>query len=168
MTFSVENRHLARVLESEEDLQFLLRSSIVFFENTPEPIESQSLKTRALVLQGTRVLRNSEKQVSQLIIEHPSALNVAIKQTANHLQISSPWCFAPGDNQRWATNNSVTTYGEKQEIHYNILSGELLINNERPKRLPEEYTRHPLFQRLFGQVGISNIKFFKITLTYLL
>lgn len=168
LTFSVENRHLARVLESEEDLQFLLRSSIVFFENTPEPIESQSLKTRALVLQGTRVLRNSEKQVSQLIIEHPSALNVAIKQTANHLQISSPWCFAPGDNQRWATNNSVTTYGEKQEIHYNILSGELLINNERPKRLPEEYTRHPLFQRLFGQVGISNIKFFKITLTYLL
>lgn len=169
LTFSVEDRHLRRVLESEEDLQFLVRSSIVLFENTPGPIESQSLETRALVLHGTRVLCNAEKQVSQLIIKHPSALNVAIQQTANNLQFSSPWCFAPGDNQRWAINRSVlTTDGDRQEVHYNILSGELLVNNERPKRLPDEYTRHPLFQRLFGSVGRFNIQFFRIALTYLL
>ncbi|RDW69126.1 uncharacterized protein DSM5745_08886 [Aspergillus mulundensis] len=156
LTYAVEDEHLPALLQSGEDLQMLARSSILFFENTSQPIAEQALETRAMVIQTTRILRRAEQQVSKLIEEDPTGLNDAVQQTASHIKITSAWSFDSGDNMRWAMNRSIQTLHERpQEVRYNVLSGELLIDNQPPSRLPEKYTKHAIFQRLFGQVRKS-------------
>ncbi|KAL4786734.1 hypothetical protein BJX76DRAFT_365229 [Aspergillus varians] len=156
LTFAVEDQHLPALLESDENFQILARSAIIFFQNTPKPIEDHTLETKTMVLQVTGVLRHAEKQVSQLIEQGSSALDNAVQQTAHDIHFISPWRFDGGDNMRWATNETASTFqGHQQEVRYNILSGELLIDNQSPSRLPEDCTKHPIFQRLFGQRTLS-------------
>lgn len=58
------------------------------------------------------------------------------------------------DNTRWTTNTTRTAaQGRQQVIHYNLLTGELLVDNRPPGRLPAEYTGHALYQRLFNLVS---------------
>ncbi|KAL4804856.1 hypothetical protein BDV18DRAFT_161949 [Aspergillus unguis] len=158
LTFAVEEKHFSVLLKSQVDFQALVRSSILFFENTPKPVEDHTPNTKALILQVTRVLRQAERQVSELIGQDSLALNNAVRQTVAHLQFTTPWHLDGGDNSRWAKNeSSSTSIGDTQDIRYNILSGELLIDNQPPGRLPENYTKHPQFQRLFGQRALSVI-----------
>lgn len=158
LTFAVEKEHLPRLLRSEEDFQHLVRSSILFFENTPQPIEDHNLETKTMIFQIRRVLCHAEQQVSELIEQESPAFNNAVQQTAEHIHISTPWCFDEGDNKRWATNKTISTLASRaQEVRYNILSGELLIDNQPPGRLPLDYTNNPLFQRIFGQVMRNSV-----------
>ncbi|KAL2863546.1 uncharacterized protein BJX67DRAFT_384547 [Aspergillus lucknowensis] len=155
-TYDVDDEHLPAFLYTREDLQFLVRSSIVLFENTMHPSASMDMETRGLVLSASRVLCHVEHRVTELIESDPSGLNCAIQQTVGHLQISSPWRFLEGNSKRWATNKSSASVDEcQQEIHYNILSGELLIDNQVASRLPESFTKHTLYRQLFGSQTLS-------------
>ncbi|KAL2825471.1 hypothetical protein BDW59DRAFT_161697 [Aspergillus cavernicola] len=158
LTYAVDDDYFATLLSNREDLQSLARSSIVVSQNTPQPYKDQDKDTIAMVLQTMRVLHHAERWVSDLIKEDPSGLNNAIEQTIDHLQVSSPWRFCEGDSARWARSRTIASHhGRRQELHYNILSGELLVDNEPPSRLPEGFTKHELFQRLFGSQTLSVI-----------
>ncbi|KAL5335284.1 hypothetical protein BJX70DRAFT_390763 [Aspergillus crustosus] len=143
-TFSLEEKHLPRLLQTAEDLKVL-------------PIENQSIQTRAIVLQATRVLCRAERRVSEMIRDYPSPFNGALQETARNLHITSPWSFGDGDSSRWAINKSTSRSRRRpQAICYNILAGELFVDHQRPSRLPENYTNHPLFQRILDR-GFSRV-----------
>ncbi|KAL4900003.1 hypothetical protein BDW74DRAFT_183142 [Aspergillus multicolor] len=159
LTYAVEDEHLPTLLQGDEDLQMLVRSSILFFENTSQPIAEQAVEIRSMVIQTTRILRRVEQQVSKLITDDAAGLNAAVQQIAQHIKIITPWRFDGGDNMRWAINETIPTLHEQpQEVRYNILSGELLIDNQPPRRLPQNYTKHAIFQKLFGQRTLSVVR----------
>ncbi|KAL4796142.1 hypothetical protein BDV19DRAFT_398433 [Aspergillus venezuelensis] len=151
-TYSVETQHLPIILRTHLDLEILVRASIVLFQNSPQPMEEQTLEIRTLNLRATLVLRRAETRVSELIESDTPAISNAVRHGANNLQFVSPWHFDIGDNMRWVKNLSVATETtEQQEYRYNILTGELLVDNTPPSRLPGDYTDKPLFKRLFGK-----------------
>ncbi|KAL4963364.1 uncharacterized protein BDV14DRAFT_201990 [Aspergillus stella-maris] len=121
-------------------------------------MEEQNLEMRNFNLRATRVLRRAERRVSELIESDTPAISNAVKHGADSLQFVSPWHFDIGDNMRWVMNLSVATEtSEQQEYRYNILSGELLVDNTPPGRLPKDYTDKPLFKRLLGKHTMSVI-----------
>jgi hypothetical protein len=105
-----------------------------------------------MILRTSQVLCHAEHQTSRLIKTDCSVLTYAIGQSGQVLQISTPWRFLEGNNERWVTNTSTDLNQEQQQVHYNILTGELRIDNELPGRLPEDMTQATSFQRLFGKV----------------
>ncbi|KAL2845426.1 hypothetical protein BJY01DRAFT_247690 [Aspergillus pseudoustus] len=155
LTYSVDEEHLPALLHTNEDLQYLIRSSLLIFENTPQDTGTLGVETRALALRASRVLCHTERQATELIQSNDSGLTCAIKESVQSLQVSSRWQFLEGDNKQWVTNTSRDTQEGAQDIRYNILTGELLIDNERPTRLPERVTKAASFQRLFGPKPIS-------------
>ncbi|KAL2812570.1 hypothetical protein BDW59DRAFT_167774 [Aspergillus cavernicola] len=151
LTYDVEIRHLSSILHSGEDLFHLVRSSIVVSENAPRSLESVSTEIRLGLIRTARILRHLENRTREVIIRDASGLNNAIRESARNLQISLPWEFCPGNAARWATNKTDrTSLGRQQVVHYNLLNGELLVDNRPPGRLPKEYTEDPLFRRTFG------------------
>jgi hypothetical protein len=67
--------------------------------------------------------------------------------------MSGQWTFMPGKDRSWAFNKTLgTLHGVPQSVHYNIISGELLVDGRPLGRIPRSFAKHPLYQRLFGSV----------------
>ncbi|KAI9929431.1 hypothetical protein MW887_000901 [Aspergillus wentii] len=150
MTYFVEPVHLSAVLSTPDDLFWLIYSSMVVFENTPPTSDALPSNTKALLTTSARILHRVETVIHQMIESDPLGLNQALIKASPELVVNMPWGFGAGGNERWVTTKTRGSGGRQQTIHYNILSGEFLVDNRPPGRLPAEYTKHPLFQRVFG------------------
>ncbi|RJE18781.1 hypothetical protein PHISCL_08882 [Aspergillus sclerotialis] len=152
LSYYVDLQHLPALLHSHEDLMCLTWSSMIMFDNTPKLESDVSLEMKRILRRMRKLNHHVEEQVRQLIQKDASGLNSAIEMIAPSVQISSPWCFYDGSlRTRWATSRTHTSQQRhQQEVHYDILSGELLVDNSPPGRLSAAYTSHPLFRRLFG------------------
>ena len=62
---------------------------------------------------------------------------------------SSSWHTLPGTNSRWI---SCLTEGE-HEVHYDLLTGQLLINGKPLGRLPKKIVEHATYASVLGTVS---------------
>jgi hypothetical protein len=155
LTYWVEPEKVAAVLHSQDDLYHLTRSSVIVFENSPQDLSGVSTDIKSILVRITKILRSLEQRTRELIEGGASGLVRAIRKSAPNLEFDAAWNFCPDNAARWATNKSATApVGRQQTVHYNLLSGELLIDCTPPGRLPKEYTEDPLFRRVFGLVRI--------------
>lgn len=154
LTYWVEPKHVSAVLQTRDDLYHLARSSIMVFENSPRNWEGASAGVKSILVRATKILHSLEQHTRGLITGDASGLVDAIRKSAPNLESSAPWEFCPGNAARWATNHSATARGRRQTVHYDLLSGELLIDCAPPGRLPKEYTENRLYERIFGSVRI--------------
>lgn len=153
LTYAVEPQHLPLVLDNRTDLFHLTRCSILVFENTPRSRDHLPFDIGNSLIWTTKILHYLEEHARQMIADDSSGFNEAIKMSVPDLQITSSWTTCPGTLSRWVANQSIAGPREcPQDIHYNLLSGELLLANCPPGRLPEEYTSLSSFQRIFGNV----------------
>lgn len=167
LSYCVDLQHLPALLHSHEDLMCLIWSSMIMFDNTPTLPSDVSIGMKRILMRMRKLNHHVEDRVRQLIQGDASGLNSAIAMIAPNIQISSPWCFGPGNLTRWAISRThASQQGRHQEVHYDILSGELLVDNSPPGRLSAEYTTHSLFTRLFGSVSgclITCLKYHRST-----
>ena len=63
--------------------------------------------------------------------------------------ISSRWYALPGPKSRWI---SCRTEGG-HEVHYDLLTGKLLVNGKPLGRLPQEIVEHPTYASVLGTVS---------------
>ncbi|KAL3466547.1 hypothetical protein BJX64DRAFT_284484 [Aspergillus heterothallicus] len=156
LTYSVDDEHLAILLRAHDDLHILVKASILVFENSIQQAGTAPLDKKALILRVSRLLCHVEQQAGHIIVTDYSGLTQAVIESVTGLQISSPWHFLNTPNDRWVTTTTNPTSDERQQqIHYNLLTGELRIDNDLPTRLPEDITKDLSFQRLFGSKPLS-------------
>ncbi|KAL4737892.1 hypothetical protein BDV11DRAFT_171491 [Aspergillus similis] len=79
-----------------------------------------------------------------------SAMDLAIKEAWAAYRPKSPWSIAPEGGNHW-----LVTGDQSLLVHFNLLTGELLINGQPLARLPAEYERHETYRTLFGQSPID-------------
>ncbi|RDH27534.1 hypothetical protein BDQ94DRAFT_163521 [Aspergillus welwitschiae] len=139
LMYAVESHLIPILLRSAEDLFHPIRASVIVFETT------------VAWVQTSRILHSVEARTRQLIQRDASGLNHAIQECVPNTVITTPWSFGHGSLNRWAMNQLASDgVRQKQQVRYDLLSGELLVDNSPPGRLPESYTQHPTFRCLFG------------------
>ncbi|GKU07943.1 unnamed protein product [Fusarium langsethiae] len=79
-----------------------------------------------------------------------SCLGLAIKRHWPVFQPTTSWTLA-AETSYWFE----TTHRGDLQVHYNILTGELLVNGLPLARLPEQYERHNDYERLFGSLILN-------------
>ena len=52
-----------------------------------------------------------------------------------------------------STHTAPGEHTQAQEVHYNLLSGQLLVEGLPLGRMQSHYTSHPTYVELFGEVG---------------
>ena len=80
---------------------------------------------------------------------HSGGYNLALSQLWLSYRNSSRWHALPRPNSRWIS--CVIEGG--QRVHYDLLSGKLLIDGKRLGRLPQEIVDHPTYASMFGAVS---------------
>jgi hypothetical protein len=87
--------------------------------------------------------------LSQAKLLQSGAYDHALSQLWLGFRGSSSWHALPKPNSQWIS--SVTKGGQK--IHYDVLTGQLLVDGKQLGRLPEEIVKHPTYAGLLGAVG---------------
>jgi hypothetical protein len=94
---------------------------------------------------------------SEVNLLHEDAFDLAVARLwlGYRRQVSSSWHALPTPDSRWIS--CVAEGGH--EVHYDLLTGQLLINGKPLGRLPQEIVDHPTYASVLGTVSGQAVVF---------
>ena len=159
-TFDVCSRYIPVSLASEEDIAVAIQCAIIVHDNTPPSLSAgNSFYLTQMISRHRRLLHYLEPVFSQSLsgeanLLHADAFDLALARLwlGFRRPISSSWHVLP--NTRWISCNSDSEQGN--EVHYDLLTGQLLINGKPLGRLPQKIVEHPTYASVFGTVSVQS------------
>jgi len=158
-TFDVCPEHIPTVISNEEDLSIAIQCAAIVYDNTPRfPSGDSSLYFARMLRRHHRLLHDLEPIFSQsslvcgrATLLHAGAFDHALERVWQGYRQgnSSDWHVLHKQNPRWIS----CVANEGQEVHYDLLTGELIIGKKSSRRLPHELTEDPMYKSIFGAVS---------------
>lgn len=151
-TFEVDDQYLEVVLAEETDASALVQASIVVQEGERNQASSRGSLFAILDMRRRRLLSRAYKV---LALNH-TGLDDAVQKAWSAYVPGSTWRKAPKTAGSWmSTDTLATTQATSMSVHYNLLSGELLVNGLPLDQPPQKYRSHPLYSTLFGKTVVE-------------
>lgn len=151
MTFAVEGRLLNVVLGTEEEVAVLVECANVIHNNIPVVLSTLPTGVRALLERDSRMALAVEVHLRDLVTG--SVNGIDLKPIWSPYIQGERWAAMKGRNERWVCTNTKASVGVKsQKVHYNLISGELLVEGQPVGRMPVAYSSHETYHELFAGV----------------
>ncbi|KAH9056907.1 hypothetical protein EDB87DRAFT_1634224 [Lactarius vividus] len=153
-TFDVSPDYIPTIFSSCNDLSIAMQCAIIVHDNTPSSLadDNTSYFTRMLH-RHSRLLHLLEPVFS--FHNMPPSLSFSLADSYDHA-ISSFWPgYRRSASSRWRAvsksrwSSCVAEGG--QNIHYNVLTGQLLVNGKPLGKLPQEIMEHPMYADILGE-----------------
>jgi hypothetical protein len=172
-TFNVCPEHIPAILSSEEDFSVAMQCAVIVHDNAPFdiylPDDDNLPSSEARHLQRAYVnrmlhchyrllhdlepifSRSFRPQSGRAELLHGGAYDAALSRLwiGYRRCNTSSWHALPKPNSRWI---SCVTQGG-QEVHYDLLTGKLLIDGQRLGGLLREIVEHPTYRSVFRGVS---------------
>jgi hypothetical protein len=159
-TFDVCSEHIPIVLASYEDFSIAIQCAVIVHDNTLTSLsKGDSYYLTHMISRHHRLLHYLEPVFGQSsLVSHneakllyAGAFDHALARLwlGFHRRNSSSWHALPRPNSRWIS--CVAEGGH--EVHYDLLTGQLLINGKPLGRLPQKIVEHPMYAGLLGAVS---------------
>lgn len=151
-TLDVDNSHIDSFLSSTDAVSDLLKMSIIIRENK-DAVSSDHVPLYRAMLQNWRniLFRFSPKLRDGLVSRRFEAdINTAVAAAWTGFRPCGGWQVLAEPKHHWVHMRSGVL-----DIHFNLLSADLLVNGLPLARLPEEYTEHETYIALFGELPIE-------------
>lgn len=146
-TFDVGDPFLTAVLDGK-NASILVQASIVVREGEQTLTSDREPLLAILAMRRKRLLCRAYK----ILAQHPSELDDAIKKAWSAYVPGSGWRAVSEAADHWVTTNTPATPDiASMSVHYNLLSGELLVNGVLLDQPPQAYRAHPQWSTLFGK-----------------
>jgi hypothetical protein len=152
-SFGVCVEHVPNVLSFDEDFAIAVRCAVIVHDSTPSIRDDVSPYLARLLNRHHRLLHLLEPFFLKGLQSNPSGFDCALARLWSGYcrQRSSTWRVLPAPNSRWIFY--ITEGG--QEVHYDILTGQLLVNGQPLGRLPKEILEHSTYTSILGKVSIQ-------------
>jgi hypothetical protein len=155
-TFDTEGAHLSRIVESPSAVTILFQCCMMIHDrkgildmpaNALLPI--LTFRWKSLSYRYYRLIAEN----STLFSKQSAALEEAIARTWAAYRKGSQWSVVSKENDHWLVTRMTCESSKSSDlcVHYNILTGELLIDGHPLASLPSRYERHHTYQSLFGR-----------------
>ncbi|KAH9987723.1 hypothetical protein BJV77DRAFT_1161280 [Russula vinacea] len=155
-TFDVCWKHIPVVLASDEDFSIAIQCAVIVHDNTPPSLSDNNSRYLAQIIsRHRRLLHYLEPYFSQpspaldkAELLHAGAFDHALAQLwlGYRRCISSSWHVLPGPDSRWIS--CVAEGGH--DVHYNLLTGQFLVNGKSLGRLPQKIVEHSTYTSVLG------------------
>ncbi|TDL21941.1 hypothetical protein BD410DRAFT_770925 [Rickenella mellea] len=158
-TYDVDDIHLRRLLSSEDDVNILVQCAVTLRDNIPPDISKLSSDKKQVLTRDRRLSYALERALSTAVInQNGSGLDLAIRAIWEAYRPGQSWTQLPKPNDRWFVSRTAHGFGQQsQQVHYNVLDGQLLIDGKPLGRLPTDMVRHATYSRIFGQTVLDII-----------
>lgn len=153
LAFDVDEPYLTRVLSKTRDLQIWIGCSLIVRENMPGSDTLLPPSLQRLLLQALKLTHGFQKLIRDMIIDTNGAgLDLAVRSSwSSYCRGNGTWTILDTPNDRWLRAETAVIGGRpSQEVLFNILAGELLVNGRPLGNLPMEYARSDLYTRTIG------------------
>jgi hypothetical protein len=150
-TLDVCSEHIPAILTTEEDFSIAIQCAVIVHDNTPLSLSGDnSVYLTRMISRHRRLLHSLEPIFSQS--SHAGAFDHALSRLwlGFRRRISSSWHVLPRPSYRWIS--CVAEGGHK--VHYDLLTGKLLINGKPLGKLPQEIVEHPTYASVLGTVSV--------------
>ena len=165
-TFDVNPTMIHSLLDSAEDVDVLLSSTIFIHDHTPSKVSCLPTYSQLLLDRDRRLSLALENAVGDVIQADSSdrGINLAIARIWHDYRPGSKWSPLQCPNSRWFSCTTAQTAKQRsQVVHLNLLDGSLLVDGKPLGRLPPEILRHPLYNLLFGEVRLAMHNMIQVT-----
>ena len=154
-TYDVEEADVATILQRESAISILLQSSIVIQEKHGAVLSEHPDLFNVTLRAWNRLMYRLLPTLRTLILKDSSGLSEAITANWFAFEPTSPqgWQALPEHQEHWLHTKSLRSGSGSGylPVHFNLLTGELLVNGLPLDRLPSEYMRHIMYAPLFGK-----------------
>jgi hypothetical protein len=157
-TFDVCPEYVSIIFSIEEDVSIAIQCAVIVYDNIPSTLSGKdSYFWSRMLSRQYRLLHNLESFFGKCVpmaldragLLHAGAYNRALAQLGVDSHRRN-WCALPRPNSRWI---SCPADGA-QQVHYDLLTGELLVGGRRLGRLPQRIMDHHTYREMFGDVRI--------------
>lgn len=150
MTYFVDSQHVGSVLGSRTDIATFIECSIWVYDNCPVNVTQLPPLLQRALLRDRRLAYSVEPRLAQLIHDGNPGLTDGVKSIWQAAYLPDIWEFVSKPLKNWVVTRTMPPKGsEPQLVHYDLLSGRLLVDGRPLGRLPARYTEHPLYQKVF-------------------
>ncbi|KAF8318602.1 uncharacterized protein EI90DRAFT_3083112 [Cantharellus anzutake] len=135
-SFDVDACHAGELLRTPEDVAIFIECAIILCSHSPqETLTKADPHLHQLLLRDKRLSCRMEELL-------------AISAVWNGIDPTCSWTRRPRPNDCWLTT---AVDGQRtQNVHFNVLSGALLIDGKPPGWLPSDIRGHSIYKELFG------------------
>lgn len=151
-TFDIDGHYLDAVIAGENNASILVQASVVVQEGEHTLASNKEPLLPILAMRRKRLLCRSYK----ILAQRPTELDDAMKKAWSAYVPGSAWRAVSEIADHWVTTDTLaTTQSASMSVHYNLISGELLVNGLPLDQPPKEYRRHPQYSTLFGKAVVE-------------
>lgn len=152
-TFDVDPCQLSEVTRSDDDLAVITECVIIIHDRSPILEDDLPNSIKILLRQARRLAHCLETILRERILISPAELDSTIRRIWPGYSTKTKWTALDYPSERWLVTETSPRGGALSvPVHFNLLTGSLLISGAPLTRLPRVYESHSLYQRLFGQV----------------
>ncbi|KAF2490217.1 hypothetical protein BU16DRAFT_517393 [Lophium mytilinum] len=152
LTFGVSNEFVPSLLADQSDVSNAVEFMVLIRDNCPTVEEYVNAPLFRLIQESTVLCLRLEDQIRCLVLADSSGLNQVIRQIWRGYGSSNKWVALPTPDQHWLTTETSSALTQTSvTVHFNILTGQLLVKGKPVSRLPSHYECHSTFRRLFGE-----------------
>lgn len=152
LSFDVDDVVLRDMLCSDKNAFILVQCSIIVKETKKTYSKSAEPVFQLLEHRFRKLLRRSCTTLCSAVL----SLDAAIKEAWPAFQPSANWQPFSGYEDHWVvTSSNIRGFEDTLTVHYNTLTGELLVNGLPLDRPPREYEDHARWPILFKKMAIE-------------
>ena len=144
-TFDRDEDNIQGGLASDNDVACYIKCSIIIRDNRPHDLTFLPQFMKRSLLRDQILSHRLRSHIWEAVRSSRWSIDSAVRQIWHHYNPSTwaPWEIIAGD--RWIA----TKTNESQVVHYDLLSGQLLVGGKPLGRLPDLYFKHPTYARIF-------------------
>jgi hypothetical protein len=146
------------MLSDSEDVRVLLECAITIWENRSTSLMHGATHLRTLLSRDTRLAHRLQSHLTSRLVHDSTGLVSAVLGVWPDFVPSSSQGLC-GGNLWFFLDTAPSNTRIPQRVHYNIFTGQLLVNGKPLGRLPMNITSHIFYDRTFGKVKLSLIPY---------
>ncbi|CAE6379485.1 unnamed protein product [Rhizoctonia solani] len=152
-TYDIEPNYMHLLLSKPQDYAALLKASICLYDNQPPDLPNAPQSLQIILCRDRRFAHRVAQYILASIDQGDDILSSPLLELwPDYRRGPGGWQVFSNPNSRWITTTTAAHNGSRtQQVHLNIITGQLLIDGKPLGRLPREYVEHPTYIRLFSQ-----------------
>ncbi|PGH08675.1 hypothetical protein AJ79_05957 [Helicocarpus griseus UAMH5409] len=156
-TFNIDQKRLVNVFSIPRNVSDFVQCSIVIQEGN-HTLQKAPGSAIALLHQRWQWLsyRGYPILAKHILAAGGGSLDDAIKRSWPAYQAGDGWRVVSKQINHWLVSRTMPQgNSDSLSIHFNLLTGELLVNGLPLSRLPAKYEQHPTYRTLFGHAALE-------------
>ncbi|KUJ21678.1 uncharacterized protein LY89DRAFT_637548 [Mollisia scopiformis] len=151
-SFNLEGEYLDRTLSVQEDASLFFQCCFLIQEEDYSISSSSDCMVTLLYHRWKMISFRSYHILSESITQgDDAALNDAVKKTWSAFEAGDHWQKVSRDLDYWLVSHTASNSASGSlTVHFNLLTGKLLVDGLPLARLPSKYEQHSTYRSLFG------------------